>query len=60
MASKGEAEYKCLKCGFEFCGNPGPTICKACGYNYVKWINYETWRKINPTKYNPIKTEEIK
>jgi hypothetical protein len=34
------ALYKCLRCGHEFVGSPGPTECQGCGHSYVKWINY--------------------
>ena len=35
------AEYKCLKCSFEYKDKPGPTTCPVCGHLYVKWTNYE-------------------
>ena len=39
-----QAEYKCLKCGYEYHGQTGPTQCPACGYEHVKWVNYEAMR----------------
>jgi rubrerythrin len=35
------AEFKCLKCGYEYKDKPGPTICPKCSHLYVKWVNYE-------------------
>lgn len=40
-----EAFYKCLKCGYEWKGKPGPVECPKCYHLYVKWVNYEEWRK---------------
>ena len=45
-----KCEYKCLKCGYEWSGKPGPTQCLLCNHLYVKWVNYEQWRKIHPEK----------
>jgi hypothetical protein len=42
---KLKAEFRCLKCGFEWKDKPGPTECRVCGHLYVKWVNYEEWRK---------------
>lgn len=42
---KMKAEYKCLKCGWKYESNPGPTQCPACHHDYVKWVNYEEMRK---------------
>lgn len=39
-----KAEYKCLKCDYEYIDEPGPTICPKCFHLYVKWVNYEAWR----------------
>lgn len=38
--------YNCLKCGYEWTSNPGPTQCPKCKNLYVKWINYEEMQKI--------------
>lgn len=40
------AHFKCLKCGYEWDSNPGPTQCPKCGHLYVKWVNYEEMRKM--------------
>jgi len=42
------AEYRCFGCGHEFKGMPGLTPCPKCGHLYVKWMNYEEWRRDNP------------
>jgi len=39
-----QAEYKCLKCGYEYNDGPGPTQCPQCGYDRVKWVNFEEMR----------------
>ena len=40
-----------MRCGIEG-STPGPWIgvCwnPECGHEYVKWLNYEEWRKANP------------
>jgi len=41
------AQYKCTKCGHEWFGKPGPTVCPECWYEYVKWENFDEWRKKN-------------
>ena len=43
-----KAKYKCLGCNYEYEGEPGPTECPKCDHLYVKWVNYEEWRKNNP------------
>jgi rubrerythrin len=40
-----QAEHKCLNCEFEWVSSPGPTSCPLCGHLYVKWVNYEEWKK---------------
>jgi len=37
------ALYRCLSHEWE--GKPGPVECPECGHLYVKWINYEEWRR---------------
>lgn len=40
-------EYKCLRCKVEFTQNKcGPINCIKCGYNYLKWINYDNETRI--------------
>ena len=34
------AEFKCIKCGYEYTGKPGLTQCVKCFSVYVKWVNY--------------------
>ncbi len=51
------AHYKCIECGRKWSEKPGPdeptpvekfnnlgTVCE-CGSKYVKWLNYEEWKK---------------
>lgn len=45
------AEFRCLKCGFEWTSEPGPTSCFKCNHLYVKWVNYEEWRENAPEEY---------
>jgi rubrerythrin len=45
MDMLNSAKYKCLKCGYEWFGKPGPTVCPDCWYEYVKWENFDEWRK---------------
>jgi len=40
------AIYKCLNCGHEWTGLPGPTQCPLCLHLYVKWLNYDELRKL--------------
>lgn len=42
-----KALYKCLKCDYLWFGKPGPVTCPKCCHLYIKWINYEEWRKDN-------------
>ncbi len=35
-----KAEYKCMKCGYQYISDPGPTVCPWCGSLYVEWTNY--------------------
>lgn len=39
------AIYKCLKCGHNYTGKPGPTICPICNHVYIKWVNYDDIKK---------------
>lgn len=45
------ARYRCLRCGHEWNGAPGPgtaddpTQCPKCGHLYVSWLNYKEWEK---------------
>ena len=36
-----ETKFKCQKCSLEWKQKPGPTVCLACGYKYLEWVNYE-------------------
>lgn len=36
-----KARYRCLDCGHEYLGEPGPTQCPVCGHLYVEWLNHE-------------------
>lgn len=45
-----KAKFKCLNCGYEYEDEPGPTICRKCGHFYIKWVNYEEWRKATPER----------
>ena len=36
-----KAQYKCLKCQYEWETEPGPVVCPNCGHLYIKWKNYE-------------------
>ena len=43
---------RCLNCGHEWDSpsRPGPgahTACVSCAHLYVKWVNFEQWRKAN-------------
>ena len=40
-----KAKYKCLGCKYEWFGEPGPVECPKCSHIWVKWVNYEEWRK---------------
>jgi len=40
-----KARYRCLKCSHEWTDDPGMVRCPSCRYVYVKWVNYEEWRK---------------
>ena len=35
-----KAEYKCMKCEYQYTSDPGPTTCPHCGSLYVEWTNY--------------------
>ncbi len=38
------ADFHCMRCYHEFNSRPGPwVICIKCGYNYVKWLDFERW-----------------
>ena len=40
------AEYECLWCGEKHADKePMGSSCPHCGHIYVKWVNYEAWRK---------------
>ena len=41
-----KAEFKCLKCGYEYKDEPGPTVCRRCGHLYVKWLNYNEMERL--------------
>ena len=51
---KIDPKYKCLKCDFVFTV-PFPNTekeiinpsCEKCNHQYVKWINFEEYRKQN-------------
>jgi len=40
-----KAEYKCLKCGYQYKGFPGPTQCPKYNHLYIKWLNFEDMKK---------------
>jgi len=40
-----KAHFRCLRCDYEYWTIPGPTECPECGNLWVKWVNYEEWRK---------------
>ena len=45
---KPTAKYRCIKCGHDWEGEPGPTDCPACDHKYVKWINYtDYWKDLD-------------
>ena len=46
------AKYKCMNknCKYSYVNYPGPTICPKCGSEYIEWINYEIWRKMQDAK----------
>jgi len=39
------AVFKCLKCNHIWMQEPAQTKCPMCGHVYVKWENFEKWRK---------------
>ncbi|MCY4430912.1 MAG: hypothetical protein OXC11_11055 [Rhodospirillales bacterium] len=45
------AEYRCLSesCGYRWTGriDSAHAGCIKCGHLYVKWENYEEWRRAN-------------
>ncbi len=55
MARVKLAHYRCLACGYEWQGLPGPyrtltepklpTECLACGHLYVEWLNFSEWQR---------------
>ncbi len=42
-----DCRFKCLKCGHRWWDKPGPTQCPRCKHIWVKWVNYDQWRKEN-------------
>jgi len=46
------AKFKCLGCGYEYEDKPGPTTCPQCKHFWIKWLNYEEWRKKHPILMN--------
>lgn len=54
IMKKIDPKYKCLKCDFVFTV-PFPNTekeiinpsCEKCNHQYVKWINFEEYRKQN-------------
>ena len=52
MTNERIAEFKCLKCDYEYKDKPGPTQCPKCGHLYAKWLNYEDLAKKWKKKYN--------
>jgi len=34
-----------MKCNYKWWQQPAMVVCPKCLYTYVKWINYEEWRK---------------
>ena len=49
-----KAKWKCLKCGYRWVSEPDTPVCPKCGHVYVKWLNYEEMRQLNPDKWNPV------
>lgn len=42
MSESKKAHYRCLGCGLEYWGKPGPQKdCVMCSSVYFKWLNYE-------------------
>jgi hypothetical protein len=39
------AAYRCLRCDSTWRCRPEDQPCPYCGHDYVKWENYEAWRK---------------
>lgn len=42
-----QAEYKCMRCKFEYEDSPGLTQCPKCNHLYIEWINHEQYRYID-------------
>ena len=40
-----KAKFRCLRCEYEYEDGPGPTTCPECGHIYIKWVDYEEWKK---------------
>ena len=40
------ALYRCLKCDYEWEGEPGPVTCPVCGHDYVVWVNYQIMKDL--------------
>ena len=46
-----DAEYRCCKCGHIYFDIPGPTSCEKCGHIWVRWVNWDEWRKKHSKSY---------
>lgn len=42
-----EAQFECAQCKHKWSGDPSTALggCTSCGHPYVKWVNFEKWRK---------------
>lgn len=39
------ADFRCLKCNFQWSQKPAQVICPKCSHLYIKWENYEECEK---------------
>jgi DNA polymerase II large subunit len=46
-----KAYFKCLKCKRKWRAEPGPTKCIYCGNDWVKWLNYKLWHRVQNDEY---------
>ena len=46
------AEYRCNGCGHAWhLAQPSQVTCPKCNHLYVKWVNFDAWRKANPIEH---------